>query len=266
MYMNSFLNFPSELLDRIAGSSITSELAGKSGAKVYRVKKPDRSICYLKTQQVKDSFELVNEVNVYDWLDDRLRVPRVIYYDILNEMEFMLYSAVEGNHANSGSFFRNIDSLVKIIAKGLKQLHSIDIKACELDKRLEIKLKKAKRRIDKNLVEEWDFQPENKNKKPIDIYNELINSKPDTEDLVFTHGDFCLSNIIINSENQVGFIDMGNGGIADRYQDIALIIRDLKNNINIENSNKYIELFLKEYGIQPNIEKIKYYILLDELF
>lgn len=37
MYMNSFLNFPSELLDRIAGSSVTSELAGKSGAKVYRV-------------------------------------------------------------------------------------------------------------------------------------------------------------------------------------------------------------------------------------
>lgn len=264
-YRNDFMAFPSELIDRITGASI-SEISSKSNAHVYRVQKPDRTICYLKTNEVKTGYELVNEVMVYDWLDGKVKSPKVLYYDTTGDIEYMLYSEIEGSTGNSRNMIKNPNLLIKIIARALKQLHSIDISKCEINQTLDIKLKKAKRRVEENLVEDWDFQPENKDKSPQQIYNELIQTKPTTEDLVFTHGDCCLSNIIIAQDNGVGFVDMERGGIADRYQDIAVFIRDIKNKLGVSNDN-YVQLFLNEYGIdEPDLNKIEYYILLDELF
>lgn len=60
-----------------------------------------------------------------------------------------------------------------------------------------------------------------------------------------------------------GFIDLGRAGIADKWQDIALCVRSLKHNVQ---DHKYIDLLFKHLDIEPNYEKIKYYILLDELF
>jgi kanamycin kinase/aminoglycoside 3'-phosphotransferase-3 len=83
------------------------------------------------------------------------------------------------------------------------------------------------------------------------------------EDLVFSHGDYCLPNIFLEGGEITGFIDLGRAGIADKWQDIALAIRSLEYNLK---SDKYIDLFFRYLEIEPDYEKIKYYILLDELF
>ena len=72
--------------------------------------------------------------------------------------------------------------------------------------------------------------------------------------------------------NVTGFLDWGNGGIADRWQDIALCVRSIKHNYTEEglyNENEFIQykkLLFDELGIISDEEKIRYYILLDELF
>ncbi len=68
-----------------------------------------------------------------------------------------------------------------------------------------------------------------------------------------------------------GFLDLGKAGLADRYQDIALCYRSLQNNCSGAYGGKSYpafdpDLLFEELGIQPDWEKIKYYILLDELF
>jgi len=54
------------------------------------------------------------------------------------------------------------------------------------------------------------------------LLQELLDKKPAGEDLIFTHVDYCLPNIIINNWDISGFIDWDSGGIAGRYQDLAL--------------------------------------------
>lgn len=57
---------------------------------------------------------------------------------------------------------------------------------------------------------------------------------------------------------------MGRGGVADRYQDIALAVRSIRHNLK---SEKFVELFLDAYELKNvDFSKIDYYILLDELF
>lgn len=97
-----------------------------------------------------------------------------------------------------------------------------------------------------------------------------MDNRPD-EDLVFSHGYFCLPNIFLKDDKVSGFIDLGNMGIADRYQDIALCYRSLNNNLAGAYGGKVYgkiddNLLFDCLGITPDYEKIRYYILLDELF
>lgn len=81
------------------------------------------------------------------------------------------------------------------------------------------------------------------------------------EDKVLSHGDYCFNNYFAENNQVSGYIDMGRGGVGDRYQDIALCVRELMNY-----EKKYTELLFSHLNIEPDYEKIRYYILLDELF
>ena len=67
-----------------------------------------------------------------------------------------------------------------------------------------------------------------------------------------------------------GLCDM-RCGVADRYQDIALCYRSLLNNYSGAYGGKVYPTFhperlFEELGLAPDWEKVRYYILLDELF
>ena len=42
--------------------------------------------------------------------------------------------------------------------------------------------------------------------------DDLLRKRHDEEDLVFTHGDYCLPNVIIDGEEVAGFVDWGRAG------------------------------------------------------
>ncbi len=43
-------------------------------------------------------------------------------------------------------------------------------------------------------------------------------------------GAYCLPNIFMKDNKVSGYIDLGRGGLADKYQDIALCYRSLLHN------------------------------------
>ena len=80
-----------------------------------------------------------------------------------------------------------------------------------------------------------------------------------------------LPNIFGRGSQVTGFLDLGHCGIADPYQDLALCFRSLKHNLEGNyggpiRSNGNPRLLFEKLGIEPDWEKIRYYILLDELF
>jgi aminoglycoside phosphotransferase len=60
---------------------------------------------------------------------------------------------------------------------------------------------------------------------------ELMETRPGHEDLVFTHGDYCLPNIILKDGKLSGFVDIGRARLADRYQDLGIAFRSLEYNL-----------------------------------
>lgn len=259
------LIIPRDLEDIINHSKWEKNEVGMSGASIYKIKSVQGyGDCFLKISPIVDGdIYLRSEKEVYEWLEGKINVPKVIYYKEHGNYEYMLMKKIEGKDLSELISYVDKKELIRSIARELKKLHSVDISECKIDKRLMYKLSKAQHRVNNDLVDMENIEEDNKGRSAMDIFQELLIKKPSKEELVFTHGDYSLANIIIKDNKVSGLIDVGNGGLADRYVDIAIILRDLKDE---KDYKELWRIFFEEYGINPDYEKINYYILLDELF
>lgn len=244
-----------------------TEDIGKSGASVLMFR--DK---VLKIEERGEEAE--HEIQVMEWLDGKLPVPKVIYQEKQDGMQYFLMSKVPGEMSCSEGYLQAAEKLVNILAEGLQMLWKVDLADCPFTCGLDQKLRMAAYNVEHGLVDVEDTQPEtfgeNGFESPQKLLDWLAQNRPE-EDLVFSHGDFCLPNIFIQNGKISGFIDLGQAGAADRYQDIALCYRSLQNNLAGKYGGRAYEsvrpeLLFEKLGLKPDWEKIKYYILLDELF
>ena len=91
----------------------------------------------------------------------------------------------------------------------------------------------------------------------LDNYPCNIYSKDNTG-INFVHGDLCLPNIYVNEyDDLIGFIDLGNAGLGDRYYDISWLLWSLEYNLK---TNKYNNMLLEMINMEFNEAKYKLYI------
>lgn len=162
-----------------------------------------------------------------------------------------------------------------LAAQGLQQLWKIDVKDCPCQaSRLAERLRIAEYRVLHHLVDLRNVQPEtfgpNGFANPEELLHWLKANQP-KEDLVLTHGDYCLPYIFAKGNKISGFIDIGKMGPADRWQDIAIAIRSLQHNFDGRYSDGkkrfdfQYQVFLEALGVPFDSQKYNYYLLLDEL-
>ncbi|MBP9019866.1 MAG: aminoglycoside 3'-phosphotransferase [Bacteroidales bacterium] len=226
----------------------------------------------LKIQTISEEAE--NEFRVMEWLQGKLPVPKVLGYEKDDKKTYLLMTKVHGEMACADKYLKDPEQLTTILAEGLQMLWNVDINSCPCTWNLEKKLKMAKYKVENNLVDVEDAEPdtfgENGFKNPNHLLEYLISNKPE-EELVLSHGDFCLPNIFLANGKVSGYIDLGRTGIADKWQDIALCYRSLLHNFGGKYTGKqnhgfYKDMLFEKLGLEPDWDKIRYYILLDELF
>lgn len=183
-------------------------------------------------------------------------------------------SKVPGKMSCDEYFLEHPQELLALLAKALKMLWSVDISDCPRNRDIDAELQEAKYRIENNLVDLDNVEPttfgEGGFKNPQALLEWLEENRPDYEP-VLSHGDFCLPNIFIEDGKISGFIDLGDTGIGDKWRDIALCYRSLQHNFDGSFGGKVYpdfnpDMLFDALGIEPNREKLRYYILLDELF
>lgn len=263
-------NLPPALKELLSGAESEEITIGRSGTDVYVFPElREYGKVYLKIAAPESGIDLEREKELLDWLNGRLPVPKVLYFEQDNGKDYLLVSEIEGVDCAVFTAQSTQDSEILNLAAQLsvclRQIHAVSIEDCPFPQNLSVKLRHAKERIAQGWVDETDFKEEHLGKSADEIYRWLAEQNIGDEDLVFTHGDFCLPNIIINNNKINGIIDWERGGVADRYQDIALFFRSFA--LNTENAFDVEEVFCTHYGISRlDKEKIRFYIDLDELF
>lgn len=259
----------SNLSDLITTYPYVSVTQGFSGVEVYHI--PELS-AYLKVGETGKVSNLARERDVLRWVDGKFQVPMVIGYEYYGASEALLISEISGmpgsEHISALSVTEEtIIAFARSAAAALRRLHELPVENCPFDMRLDARFERSRRSIELELLSETnsEFAAEHGGMTPRDVYNDLIARRPDSEDLVFTHGDPCMPNIIVKDGELAGFIDMDGAGVADRYVDIAIFFRSFHRNSRIPIDLEPV--FLEGYGIDSlDPWKMEYYKTLDDLF
>jgi len=255
-------SLPAQLAEAVFGYAWRQNHTGFSSVLVFRLESENKNSLYLKINSRASKFSLLREKLRLEWLKNKLPVAEVLLFAEDAGSEYLLVSEVPGADASDDSLKNDIPQTIRQMTGGLKMIHALPTENCPFDARLDRKIEIARERMIKGLVEEEDFDEERLGRTAEDLFEELLATKPADEDLVFTHGDYCTPNIILENGNLSGFIDWAQAGVADRFQDIALLTRSVRYNFGEEYEKSVFEI----YGGEPDWEKINFYRLLDEFF
>ena len=256
---------PASLSAELVGYEWARDTIGESGGAVFRLHgRADAPDLFLKhgTDVVAD--EITDELVRLRWLAGYLPVPAITHFVSTPTEAWLLMTAVPGNTAHQVLAARPDTRLavVDALAKFLLRLHAIPLSECPFTSDHAYRLAEARARIDAGLVEEGDFDKEREGWKAEQVWEAMQRLLPLAPDPVVTHGDFSLDNLLIRDGEVVGCIDAGRVGIADRYQDLAILWRCLG-----EFDPSLQERLLTQYGVtRLDRRKLQFHLMLDELF
>lgn len=237
---------------------------GESPADVFKLTSNSETL-YLKIGHQKFSnttYSIAREKDVILWLNQQIKVPEILDYLENDKHQFLLMKQLEGE-ALYEKQETNPHEFVDTFAEAINQLQAIEINNCPFDSSLDTRLAELNYLVDNALIAYDDFVDSTPSfSSPKDLYQHLLATKF-PESPVFSHGDMNDANIIVDSQGGIGLIDWGRGGCADIWCDIAHAAR----NIWEETKEKTLtQRFFKHLKIDEDEQKIKYHLLLDELF
>ncbi|MFV7234468.1 APH(3') family aminoglycoside O-phosphotransferase [Flavobacterium sp. ZB4R12] len=249
-------NLPKEINIILKNYSLTKIILYKNQPSiVYKATKNNSYPTYF----LKIDSSLKPEKDRLIWLQEKLNVPKVIAFFQNGNKDYLLLSEIPGENLIDTNLKLDPNSIIKIYANGLKIIHNLSRTKCPFDSTTDVLIKKAEKIITNNQLDHSALSSEYKLKSFKELLDELSSLQPTVEDNVFIHGDYSMPNIITNKK-EIGFVDFGLAGIGDRYVDLSIASRSIKYNLGEE----WVSPFFESYGIVPNKNKLRFFLLLDQ--
>jgi aminoglycoside 3'-phosphotransferase-2 len=233
---------------------------GMSGASIIRVVQKGGSDRFVKIADAGGADTLRDEVARTAWLSARgIIVPRILRTHEQSGCWAVLMDAVPGTLADASPL--PTPQLIDVLAKALAALHRLPPDGCPFDETLNVRLPRAATAVAAGEIESAEFEPRNRNIAPEALLARLIAQQP-AEDIVVVHGDATLSNLIVDMDGNVGFIDCGNAGRGDRYLDLGILGAEITEHYGDDAAAQ----FMHSYGDVWDANKARFYADLYEFF
>ena len=222
-------------------------------------------VAYAKQGRGRWAEELRTEIESLRWLWGRVAVPELLGWSDEGEASpwvWMVTSVLAGTVACESPHRQEPASAIVRVAEALRRFHALPRDECPFDARLSQVLAVARRRVARGWVDESDFDEQRQGWTAAEVLAEVERTVPATEDLVVTHGDPCLPNVLFDGSRLGGWIDLGRFGVGDRHRDLALVARSADYNYGAGWGQRLLEA----YGGVIDEERLAFYRLLDELW
>ena len=220
--------------------------------KFYRNKKKKSIIVFAKKEKNRNLL-------IYDAINKILIKNKIVAPKLIDQNYQKNYIEIKdlGNKTIYQIFIaknKNLYPIFKKIIKVLNKIQLIKDKKIKNFKNKFYKIKDYKKKVlldEVKLFNDW-YAPKKLNKKKLNIFNykfdkEIrslllkLNYKNDT----FVHKDFHISNLIINTKNQIGLIDNQDALIGNKAYDLASLIDDVRYKTSNSLKEKVYNYYLK---------------------
>lgn len=234
---------------------------GRLGSRIWRVALGRGGVGYLKVATPGCHDDLAAEHDRLRWLFGRLPVPEVVEYAASNGLACLLIRELPGQPAHRAAAQLDRDALVDRLAAGLRQIHALPVNDA-FDCSVERELASAERLlrtgcVDLAAVQRAAGEPARA------LLDRLAASAAPTTARVFTHGDYCLPNVMIEGERPLGFLDWAAAGAGDPHRDLALAIDSVRDNLGAARAARFIDGYGRR-RIDP--ERLAFHRRLDLFF
>lgn len=252
--------FPRIIAEKTAGEAFETDSVGRSDSAVLLF--ADKALKIEKTSSVSD-----NEYAILQWLDGRLRAPRVLAFARENGFNYLLMTRLAGKMAFASDM--TPEEISARLAEGLKLLRSTDISDCPRRRTFLSALKEAKKRMDDGELKA--LSPQTEEFPDFESLYAYLEANIPEEEPVFSHGDYCLPNVFL-SDDGIGFLDLGSAGVMDKDYDVFMCLWSMRYNfvtlggMSEERFAICKSVFFEALGESENEEKLRFHRLLDEFF
>ena len=220
----------------------------ESCADVFLYTNPKKQSLFLKVRNVKlapQQSDLRTEKIAMSWLQGKLNVPDVVCFHEECETQYLVVTQIVGVSGIHQHAVNDIPNLICEFAFGLREIHSISIDSCPLDRRMGASFSRTEGLIEMGALD--NQIPAGKTRSFLkDELSSIKANLPAEEDLVFTQGDYCLPNILIRDGSLSGIIDWGYAGVGDRHIDFVSADYTIRKNMGSE----WVPVFFGAYGIR----------------
>ncbi len=250
---------PDPIRARLRGYSTDSHnLRTESCSDVYLFTHPLKQGLILKTRDVRlrpQESDLLQETVALSWLLGKLPVPEFGCFHVEGDTQYLVMTQMEGVTGIHPAVTGDPGHLVREFARGLREVHALSTESCTLDWRMSRFIPWAQGLIKSGALDEEI--PEGEDRTFLDDeLSDIMEVMPGEEDLVFTHGDYCLPNVMFTDGKLSGYIDLGYAGVGDRYLDLVAARGTIRRNLGEE----WIAPFFEAYGLEePDPEKLDAY-------
>jgi len=252
---------PPAIAQFVDSAKLVRDTLGESPCQVHRFRK-GTGVFFLKSSAAvyaPTTYSVQREAAVLRWLSGRLKVPEVVVTGETEEAEYMITRAVPGRPLSA---LKSDEVASLMLQEALRQVQAVPIDSCPFDSRVAPRLQELDYLMACGLIDdECDLQQWPGLATPADL-RALLHATMPAEDPVFSHGDLGDSNVFLDGTDDLWFIDLGRGGIADRWLDIAFVHRELHESISAPSA----ALFLQHLGRPDEPARRLFYEQLDELF
>ena len=260
------LFLPSSVRKVVGDASYTLEDIGMSGAKVLVF---EDSVLKIRPEGGWDTAD----TKALQFLSGKIPVPEVLAHEVADGLDYLLMSRIKGRMLCDPWVMERPSLLLDCMAEALHLLWSVPLQGVPFERSLTTELEHAERAIRDGTYDPSGCEPETFGPggfaSPAALLEYLQKNKPKVEP-VLSHGDFCLPNLFTDGQHLCGMIDLGDMGLADRYKDLTFGWRSLKHNSDGHYGPVYPAIdpddLFRAAGIPKDEEKLRYYLLLDELF
>jgi kanamycin kinase len=257
------VDIPVEISQYVPGWAREQAWESEPGALTWRMTSPAGQVRYLKTRSATAAVPLPAEAARMRWaLAAGLPVPAVVATSRSGPADWLLTEGLAGERATAPELRAEPERLVPLLASGLRAFHQTPTQDCPFRFGPDEAMADAARRVRGGLVRPEDMHKEHAHLSPAAALAEAGRLRPARDpDLVVCHGDYCLPNVLIDSGQVTGFVDLGELAVADRWYDLSVATWSVTWNLG----PGWEELFLTSYGVSADSQAIAFYRLIYDL-